>query len=256
VTKGGLFRRQGEEYISAGRLIVVSSPAEDALAAKKDTEAIHIYFERPFLDQLAIGLWDGTTLMRLFPDRGHSGPALIGSTPEDSYFADLSALFASVLREYREKKADYRQMIRLKVLEILLHLERIGKNRASAEREDLRSTADGASAPMEGPASVVQIRDDIQENYAENFSLQEMARRCGLNSSYFSRAFREAVGVPPFEFINRIRVQKACLLLKRTEMTILEIALSVGYNNISFFNRYFRKIMKMSPREYRNYATG
>jgi AraC-like DNA-binding protein len=194
--------------------------------------------------------------MRMFPDRGHRGPALISSTPEESVFADLSALFASVLREFGEKHEDYRQMIRLKVLEILLLLERIEKSPPAGESEGRRSVGDTPAAPTEEPASVVQIRDYIQQNYTENFSLQEMARRCGLNSSYFSRAFREAVGVPPFEFINRIRVQKACLLLKRTEMTILEIALSVGYNNISFFNRYFRKIMKMSPREYRNYATG
>jgi AraC-like DNA-binding protein len=147
-------------------------------------------------------------------------------------------------------------MIRLKMLEILLLLERVCEERGTGEKAEMASPAEGRSEQARDVASVAQIRDYIQENYTQNFNLQEMARSCGLNSSYFSRAFREAVGVPPFEFINRIRVQKACLLLKRTEMTILEIALTVGYNNISFFNRYFRKIMKMSPREYRNYATG
>ena len=51
-----------------------------------------------------------------------------------------------------------------------------------------------------------------------------------------------------------VRIQKSCLLLKRSDMPILDVAYAVGYNNISFFNRYFRKIMKMSPREYRRYA--
>lgn len=55
-----------------------------------------------------------------------------------------------------------------------------------------------------------------------------------------------------FEYLNRIRIQKSCLFLKRSSMSIVEIAFSVGYNNLSHFNRYFRRIMGMSPREYRN----
>ena len=57
-----------------------------------------------------------------------------------------------------------------------------------------------------------------------------------------------------FEYINRIRIQKACLMLKRGNLQITEIAFAVGYNNLSFFYRYFSKIMKMTPREYRAIA--
>ena len=94
----------------------------------------------------------------------------------------------------------------------------------------------------------------IQENYTQNISLDEIADRCALNRSYFSRAFHNAAGMPLFEFINRIRVRKSCILLKRTNQSIIDIAFATGYNNISFFNRYFKKIMKISPREYRNRA--
>ena len=70
---------------------------------------------------------------------------------------------------------------------------------------------------------------------------------CGLNPSYFSRAFKREIGVSVFELINSVRIQKACVMLKRTDMPIIEVAYAVGYNNISFFNRYFRKIMNASP---------
>jgi AraC-like DNA-binding protein len=78
-----------------------------------------------------------------------------------------------------------------------------------------------------------------------------MAGLSGFNPSYFSRAFKHKAGMPLFEYVNHLRIRKACILLKRSALSIIEIAFSVGYNNISFFNRYFRKIMKMSPREYR-----
>ncbi len=53
------------------------------------------------------------------------------------------------------------------------------------------------------------------------------------------------------ESINRARIQKGCQLLKRSQATIVEIAMAVGYNNLSHFNRYFRRIVGMSPRDYR-----
>ncbi len=94
----------------------------------------------------------------------------------------------------------------------------------------------------------------IEQNYSDDFILGELAQLCSLSPGYLSRAFRQSTGRPLFEYINRIRIQKACLLLKRSKMPIIEIAFSVGYNNLSFFNRYFRKLMRISPRQYRNFA--
>jgi len=100
---------------------------------------------------------------------------------------------------------------------------------------------------------MVNIITYIKDNYAKSFSLKELATRCGLNPSYFSRAFKQATGMPLFTFLNHLRVQKACMLLKRSNMPIIEVAYAVGYNNLSFFNRYFLKIIKMSPRDYKKY---
>ena len=79
----------------------------------------------------------------------------------------------------------------------------------------------------------------------------EICELCNLNPTYLSRKFKEETGLNLFEYINRIRIERACRLLKQTRKTVLEIAYQVGYNNISFFNRYFRKTLGMSPGEYR-----
>jgi AraC-like DNA-binding protein len=61
--------------------------------------------------------------------------------------------------------------------------------------------------------------------------------------------------MPLFEYINRTRIRKACLLLRQPGLPVTAIALDVGYNSVSFFNRYFRRVMNVSPREYRRFLT-
>jgi YesN/AraC family two-component response regulator len=110
--------------------------------------------------------------------------------------------------------------------------------------------------PLETEAeasSLGEVLGYIQSHYADELSLALLALRCNLTPSYFSRAFKEKTGTPVFEYINRMRIEKACRLLKRTTMPVIDIALTVGYNNVSFFNRYFRKLNGMSPREYRKH---
>jgi YesN/AraC family two-component response regulator len=105
-----------------------------------------------------------------------------------------------------------------------------------------------------GPARfrIREAEAHIRDRYAEDISLPALAAHFGFNPSYFSRLFAGHTGMHLIEYLNRVRVQKACVFLKRSAMSIVEIAFSVGYNNLSHFNRYFKRIMGMSPREYRN----
>ena len=73
-----------------------------------------------------------------------------------------------------------------------------------------------------------------------------------MNTSDFSRRFKDLAGCPLFEFINRQRIKRACAMLKSSKLSIVEIALKVGYNNLSFFNRYFLRIMGVTPRAYKS----
>jgi AraC-like DNA-binding protein len=91
----------------------------------------------------------------------------------------------------------------------------------------------------------------IEEHYSDSFTLTDLARRCGLSPSYFARAFKQTHGVSVFEHLHRTRVKRACLMLKRSDLSVTEIAAALGYNNISFFNRCFRRIIGRTPVEYR-----
>jgi len=95
------------------------------------------------------------------------------------------------------------------------------------------------------------ILEQLHRNYHQDWDLDSLSRLVGWNPDYLSRNFSKTLGHPVIEHLNRVRIQEACHLLRTTDQPILDIALAVGYNNISFFNRTFRRLRTCSPREYR-----
>ncbi|WP_074435132.1 helix-turn-helix domain-containing protein [Bacteroides timonensis] len=71
------------------------------------------------------------------------------------------------------------------------------------------------------------------------------------NASSLCRAFKKACGSTIFQFINRLRIEKACSLLKNTDLSITQIAYQVGFNSLAHFNNQFKKFARTLPGVYR-----
>ena len=254
--RGRLYHRgPSENRILAGPLLLLAAPNSRAVfRADGSTQAICLWCSRGLMDRTTSS-YNSDTLLRLTADRD-----TVFAWPLASDAAGrLSEVFGSLFSEYSSAKRGYRDMVQLKLLEALILTERLDatsprRSGAAGSGGFTVMSADSGGASGSAGCSPPEIADYIREHYSDQFDLKELAGRCGLNPSYFSRLFKERIGTPVFEYINGIRIEKACGLLKRTEMTIIEIAYSVGYNNVSFFNRYFRKLMDMSPREYRSHV--
>ena len=93
--------------------------------------------------------------------------------------------------------------------------------------------------------------DYMQEHYQEALTLPLLAGISGYSESYYCHNFSSFTGSTPFEYLNRIRIVKACELLNSTDKKITDIASLVGFNNISYFNRTFARIMGFTPSSYR-----
>lgn len=91
----------------------------------------------------------------------------------------------------------------------------------------------------------------MEHNYAQEVTVEQLAEVCGLNRSYFSKIFRDAMGCPPQEFLIRLRLSKAADQLKGTDNSIGSIATQCGYSNQLHFTRAFHKRYGLSPREWR-----
>ena len=94
----------------------------------------------------------------------------------------------------------------------------------------------------------------LTEHYSEDFSMADVAGRLGMTESSFSRYFRRATGNNFTDFVNRLRINRACQLLMETDRYITNVCYDVGFNNVANFNRRFLQIKGMTPKEFRHQA--
>jgi len=90
----------------------------------------------------------------------------------------------------------------------------------------------------------------IHEQYSEPLNRAELARHVAITERYLTHCFRQELGIPPIEYLNRYRVRQAKLLLEQGKLSITEIALEVGFSDSSYFNRVFRQETGQSPSAY------
>ncbi len=94
--------------------------------------------------------------------------------------------------------------------------------------------------------------DWLEEHYAEELTLSSLAERYHVESSYFSRIFRQETGQNLILYITNRRIEKAKEYMRESRTNLAEIAFLVGYDDYTYFSRVFRKHTGMSPREYRS----
>ncbi|QFJ56121.1 AraC family transcriptional regulator [Pseudobutyrivibrio xylanivorans] len=91
----------------------------------------------------------------------------------------------------------------------------------------------------------------VELHYSEPMTVADMADRAGFSESHFMRFFKETFGVSFITYLNDYRLSMAARLLLSTEENILEISQQVGFENLSHFNRQFKKKYSKTPKEYR-----
>ena len=100
--------------------------------------------------------------------------------------------------------------------------------------------------------TIAKAMSFIEANLANQITLEEVAAVSGYSRTYFSRLFKEIVGINFKYYLERERIELASDLLEMEEMSITEIAYAVGYNSFSSFWRAFKKLKGVSPREWRS----
>lgn len=99
-----------------------------------------------------------------------------------------------------------------------------------------------------------EVANYVTTHYAQPVTLSTVADLVGMSESAFSRFFTKATGNGFNEFLNRVRISRACEFLATTNQPITNICFEVGFNNVANFNRRFKRIKNVTPREYREQA--
>ncbi|MCH6199797.1 AraC family transcriptional regulator [Aquiflexum sp. LQ15W] len=90
----------------------------------------------------------------------------------------------------------------------------------------------------------------LAENH-RNISLKEVAETANMSKEAFCRFFKERTGKTYTEFLNELRIHKSCHLLQETDLSISQIAFQTGFQNLSYFNRAFKKFRQETPKNFR-----
>jgi len=98
---------------------------------------------------------------------------------------------------------------------------------------------------------IERVYQIIQKQYQDDLSTREIALKLSMTESSFCRFFRNATGKTFKEALTEVRIEKASALLLHSDLSVASIASQCGFNNVSLFNRFFKELTEMTPKDYR-----
>ncbi|HIK39474.1 helix-turn-helix domain-containing protein [Thermoleptolyngbya sp. M55_K2018_002] len=99
---------------------------------------------------------------------------------------------------------------------------------------------------------LLQVLDYLNDHLDQEIKLADLANLLGISQFHFSRLFKQSVGLSPYQYLLQQRIETAKRLLKQTDDSIMEIALSCGFNSHSHLTQQFRKLTGITPSRYRS----
>jgi AraC-like DNA-binding protein len=100
--------------------------------------------------------------------------------------------------------------------------------------------------------AINQVLKYLEDHIDEDLNEAKLSRYAGMERSAFSRFFRRHTSVPFIQYVNRLRINRACELLITSEMPVTDICYACGFSNLSNFNRHFLSHKNMPPTKFRN----
>ncbi len=161
-----------------------------------------------------------------------SVPCLI--TPEHPAYVSLRKIFNQITSLYNEAVTGYELALKSLFLQAVFLLLQYRRENASA---DTRVFSD----------KLKQVLDYIELHYAEPITVSELAKLCYFSDYHFMRFFKKHMSMTCVEYINNLRLEKSVELFEKGNSSILEVSLSVGFHNLSYFHRAFKKKYHMTP---------
>ncbi len=100
---------------------------------------------------------------------------------------------------------------------------------------------------------VNKIHEFLMKNYQDKVDLEEVAEVIHMAPASVCRFFKSATGLTVFEYLNKIKIDYSCKLLLNTDLSVVDISYDCGFNNLSHFNKQFRKFLGQTPSQFRKH---
>lgn len=222
--------RAERRVVPAGGLHLVPGGMSFGFRLFDALDTLHVYVRRSVIEEVAAEMSEGDpTLIEV-------NPVFVDSDPQ------LQNLMQAVL--YALEDSDYANALYVDCLSRAVAAQLVRKY----------SNARLRSGPVftDGPGPVVsEAIDYMRENLDRSISLEDIAEVINRSPSHFARQFRAEMGVPPYQYLVSLRLDKAQDLLERTRLSIAEIAFECGFSHQEHLTRLFRRRYETTPAAYR-----
>lgn len=151
----------------------------------------------------------------------------------------IAALIRAIFVEMQHRSAHYRECVRGMAYALLFEIARFN------DMGEEQSAGKSISLQL---GSAIEY---VDKNYPNNFKISDLANECHMSETHFRRIFQEKMNMTPVEYVNFVRVRKACELIDKTDISMEDVAEKVGFVTPSTFNRNFRRIIGTSPYQWK-----
>lgn len=149
----------------------------------------------------------------------------------------VSSIISVMINEYNDRLQGYQTLLISRFMELVVYLSRQYDSQENGTESNLMQLANALSY--------------IEDHYLEPLTLEEIAARSDISVRHLNRIFRSYYQTTPFSYLQKLRLERACMLLRQCELPITKISYECGFNDSNYFTRQFTKVYGISPKAYR-----
>ncbi|WP_219838206.1 AraC family transcriptional regulator [Paenibacillus sp. R14(2021)] len=222
------------EQLNKGELAFVNSKQlHGAVRLVPDTELICIVFNEALVRGSGLDITEHHYFVP-YLNQHMKWPSLMRQS--DPFIDEMNASFSRLLVEFKNKMPGYELLVKAELLRIFGLYFRFAQQCTSQSLPRIQKPYDFSS-----------LLQTLRERYQETISVGEAARLVNLSPNHFCKIFKQVTGKTLIEYMHMLRVQEAERLLRDTDYPITEIADLVGFSNMTYFGRVFKKVRNMAP---------
>ncbi len=158
---------------------------------------------------------------------------------------EMVEVIKRVMEEMRDKRPYYLETVNNLLKAFVLMVIRYQSSQEIDK--DIMVEGDDNAAMM----TIRPALEYIDRNFADSIKVSEMASACNMSEAHFRRIFGETINMSPIDYLNLVRIQKACQIMNKTDHSMEVVASECGFATFSTFNRNFRKFLNTSPYQWK-----
>ena len=229
-----------ERVISKGDYFIMDYDAMHSYVRKGEEkfELINCLFVSDFIDQTIKDKRSFSDVVNNYMIKHNN--SVINISPTNVIFHDddgyIGTLLNKCLEEYKNKDSGHQEIIRSKIIEIII----------------LTMRKNSSSTPVCTDKLCNYIIKYTSENFAQKDILKHISTERFFSVSYLSRKFKENMGITFTDYLQKLRIEHSICLLANTSRKIIDIAGACGYSDMKSFNAVFKKLVGTTPQKFRH----